>query len=148
MDCLFCRLVAGLEKSWIVYEDEHHIAFLTPFPNTPGFTVLATRDHLDSYILGLDGDRFTELLKAARSLAQLLDQKLGTRRTGLIIEGMGIDHAHVKLIPMHGIPEGKWKPMLSPVSEFTELYKGYLSSQDGPRMSDKKLDEIRTKITS
>ncbi len=148
MECIFCSIIAGSEKSWLVYEDENHAAFLTPFPNTPGFTVLVTKEHLDSNVLGLDEDRFAEMLKAARHLSAILNDKLGTKRTGLIIEGMGVDHAHVKLVPMHGIPEGDWKPMLSGDPKFSEKYEGYLTSHDGPRMSDEELDEIMKKITS
>ena len=148
MGCLFCQIIAGKEKAWVVYEDEHHVAFLTPFPNTPGFTVLVTREHLDSNVLGLEEDRFAEMMIAARKVAQQLDKKLGTRRTGIIIEGMGIDHAHVKLIPMHGIPDGEWKPVLSKDHVFYKTYEGYLTSHDGPRMSDEQLDEILKKITS
>lgn len=148
MDCLFCRIISGDEKSWKIYEDDNHIAFLTPFPNTPGFTVLVTKEHLDSNVLRFTEERFLEMMKAARKLAHHLDERLGTKRTGLIIEGMGINHAHVKLIPMHGIPEGEWKPILSNIPLFREIYNGYLASCDGPRMSDEDLDRIQSKIAS
>ncbi len=148
MHCLFCRIIEGSEKSWTVYEDKHHIAFLTPFPNTPGFAVLVTKEHLDSYVFGLDEDRYSEMLKSARTLGLKLDRCFGTKRTGLIIEGMGINHAHVKLIPMHGIPGGDWKPMLSADPEYNDRYEGFLTSKDGPRMSDERLDEIQRRITS
>jgi histidine triad (HIT) family protein len=145
-DCFFCRLIQGKEKRWMIYEDDRHIAFLTPFPNTPGFTVLATREHLSSYIPSLAEERFLELMSAARKLALTLDHKLGTKRTGIVMEGMGIDHAHVKLIPMHGIPDGEWKPILSHRDEFNEQYRGYLTTHDGPRMSDTELDRIQALI--
>ena len=145
-DCFFCRLIEGKEKRWIVYEDDHHVAFLTPFPNTPGFTVLATREHLSSYVPSLPEERFLALMSVARALALTLDRKLGTKRTGIVMEGMGIDHAHVKLIPMHGIPDGEWKPILSHRPEFNELYQGYLSTHDGPRMDDAELDRIQSLI--
>jgi histidine triad (HIT) family protein len=141
-DCLFCRIISGAEKAWKVYEDDLHVAFLTPFPNTPGFTVLVTREHLHSNVLNLEEDRYLEFMKTARILASYLNKKLGTKRTGLIIEGMGIDDAHIKLIPMHGIPEGDWQPMLSSLKEFTNQYNGYLSTHDGPRMNDEELDKI------
>lgn len=146
MDCLFCRIISGDEKSWQIYEDEHHIGFLTPFPNTPGFTVLVTKEHLDSNVLRFTEDRFIEMMKTARKLAHHLEERLGTKRTGLIIEGMGIDHAHVKLIPMHGIPEGEWKPLLSNSPLYNEIYEGYLTTHDGPRISDEELDRIQSKI--
>jgi histidine triad (HIT) family protein len=113
MDCVFCRILAGIEPSWKIFEDEHHVAFLTPFPNTVGFSVLITKEHLDSNVMRLDEPRYVELMKAARVLSHRLKEKLGAKRTGLIVEGMGVDHAHVKLIPMHGIPEGPWRPILS-----------------------------------
>ena len=146
MDCLFCRIISGDEKSWKVYEDDHHVAFLTPFPNTPGFTVLVTKEHLDSNVLGFTEERFLEMMKSARKLAHQLDKRLGTKRTGLVIEGMVINHAHVKLIPMHGIPEGEWNPMLSNNPAYNEIYEGYLTTHDGPRMSDEELDRIQSKI--
>jgi histidine triad (HIT) family protein len=145
-ECFFCRIFNGAEKSWIVYEDDRHVAFLTPFPNTPGFTVLATREHLSSYIPSLQETRFLELMSTARSLALTLDRKLGTKRTGIVMEGMGIDHAHVKLIPMHGIPDGEWKPILSHRDEFNNQYQGYLTTHDEPRMSDAELDRIQALI--
>ena len=148
MECLFCKIIAGKEKAWVVYEDDHHVAFLTPFPNTPGFTVLVTREHLDSNVLSMEGRRFGKFMDTARNLAQHLNNKLGTKRTGLIIEGMGIDHAHIKLIPMHGIPEGAWKPILSTQHPFYSNYDGYLTTHDGPRMSNQELDEILEKIVS
>ncbi|MFI5263973.1 MAG: HIT family protein [Candidatus Kapaibacterium sp.] len=148
MECLFCKIIAGKEKAWVVYEDEHHVAFLTPFPNTPGFTVLVTREHLGSYVSDMESERYTDFLKTAKTLAHHLDTKLGTKRTGFVIEGMGIDHAHIKLIPMHGIPEGDWKPILSREHTFRETYEGYLTTNDGPRMSDEELDEIQKKIAS
>jgi histidine triad (HIT) family protein len=148
MGCLFCDIISGKEKAWKVYEDEHHVAFLTPFPNTPGFTVLVTREHQMSDVLGLDEQRYIEFLKSARTLAQKLNQKLGTKRTGLIIEGMGIDHAHIKLIPMHGIPEGDWQPILSDKKEFSKQYGGFLTTHDGPRMKEEELTAIQSRIIS
>jgi diadenosine tetraphosphate (Ap4A) HIT family hydrolase len=147
-DCFFCRLIAGKEPSWKVYEDENHVAFLTPFPNTPGFTVLVTREHRPSYVMNLGTRRYAELMECARNLALHLDEKLGTKRTALIAEGMGIDHAHVKLIPMHGIPDGPWKPILSNNPAYSEIYQGMLTTGDGPRMADEELEKIQRKIVS
>jgi diadenosine tetraphosphate (Ap4A) HIT family hydrolase len=144
--CFFCRLVAGLEPSWKIWEDEEHLAFLTPFPNTPGFTVVAPKKHLGSYVFSLEDAEFTALLRAARKVGLILDRALGTRRTGLIAEGMGIDHAHVKLTPLHGIPEGPWKSVRSTVRTFYTRYEGYIASHDGPRMSDEELTALAERI--
>ncbi|HET9137599.1 MAG TPA: HIT family protein [Candidatus Kapabacteria bacterium] len=145
-DCIFCRIAAKQEPAWVVYEDESHIAFLTPFPNTPGFTVLAPKEHRSSDVLGLEEKEYLQMMKTAKKLAAILNEKLHTKRTGLIIEGMGVDHAHVKLVPMHGISVGDWKPILSGHSEFSNTYNGYLTTHDGPRMNDAELDAIKNKM--
>jgi len=145
-DCLFCKISEGKEKAWIVWEDDQHIAFLTPFPNTPGFTVLATKEHEISDIFNLTEDKYIPLLKAARSLSKTLQHAFNCQRVGMIMEGMGVNHAHVKLIPMHGISGGDWKPVNSANKVFTENYLGYLSSHDGPKWSEDKLDIIATQI--
>ena len=33
---IFDDIVSGKMKSWKIWEDEKFLAFLTPFPNTPG----------------------------------------------------------------------------------------------------------------
>ena len=141
-DCLFCKIIAGTVPGHIVWEDEAHIAFLTPFPNTPGFTVLVTREHQPSKVTALPLERYLKLMEAARTLATIIDERLGTKRTALVAEGMGIDHAHVKLIPLHGIPDGPWKPITSGTPDFHLSYRGYLTTNDGPRMPDETLRAV------
>lgn len=141
-DCLFCKILNGELPSRKIWEDDKHIAVLTPFPNTPGFTVLITKEHKDSYIFSLDDETYEGIFKAAKEVANLLDSKLNCKRTGLIFEGMGIHHAHVKLIPMHGIPDGDWQPILSNKKEFTEAYLGYISSHDGSLCSEEELNKV------
>ncbi len=85
---------------------------------------------------------------AAKSVAEVLKRGLEVKRVGLVIEGMGVDHAHVKLIPMHGIADGDWKPMLSGDPTFEEGYHGFLTTNDGPRMSGEELNRIQEKIKS
>ncbi len=45
-----------------VWEDIHHVAFLTPWPNTPGFTVLIPRKHLSNDIFSLQEDDYIGML--------------------------------------------------------------------------------------
>ena len=47
---LFAKLIRGEIPQWRVWEDSTHVAFLTPFPNSPGLTVLIPRRHLSSDI--------------------------------------------------------------------------------------------------
>lgn len=143
--CLFCEIANGADAR-VVWEDSEHLAFLTPFPNTEGFTVLIPRRHHPSYIMQMEPAAMLALFAAAREVALLLDRALGTRRTGIIAEGMGIDHAHLKLAPMHGIPEGEWRPIRSRVRSVYAEYPGYIASHDGPAARPERLDEVAARI--
>jgi histidine triad (HIT) family protein len=147
-DCLFCKIIRGEIPSWNVFESENYLAFLTPFPNTPGFTVVIPKEHLTSAIFSLMEGDYLALLSAARDVAHRLEQGLSCMRVAMIAEGMAIDHAHIKLIPLHGIPDGPWQPVLSNAPYFSEKYEGYLTTHDGPRMSDEELSKIQGAILS
>ena len=147
MDCIFCMIVKGDAPSHKVWEDEKHMAFLSIFPNTPGFTVVITKEHHPSYAFDLPEDVLKDLIIAAKKVGKLLDSKFETvGRTGLIFEGFGVDHIHAKLVPMHGTKSGEWKRRASKVNKYFETYEGYLSSHDHERGEDKKLAALAKKI--
>ena len=147
-DCLFCKIVKGEVPSWNIFESENYLPFLTPYPNTPGFTVVIPKKHLPSAVFSLSSGDYVDLLTTARDVAHIIECALGCKRVGLVAEGMGVDHAHIKLIPMHGIPDGPWQSILSHAPHFSEKYEGYLTTHDGPRMPDEELSKIQGKIIS
>lgn len=149
-ECLFCNISSKKEKSHIVWESDTHIAFLSIFPNTEGVTVVIPKEHYDSYIFDQTDDVMVHLMKAAKTVAKLLDKKLNVERTALILEGYGINHLHVKLYPLHGIKKNTpWKPLTSSTEkrkEYSNVYQGYISSHDCEREDDKKLSLLAEKI--
>ena len=145
-DCIFCKIVNKKLPSHIIYENKEYMSFLTPFPNTPGFSVVIPKAHHGSYGFSVEENVFLELMQVARKVGLLIDEKLGTKRTGLIMEGFGINHLHVKLFPMHGIPDGEWQAINSPDKTFYPKYTGMIASNDGPQMSEAELAKIAAKI--
>ncbi|XP_026989309.2 uncharacterized protein LOC113634498 [Tachysurus fulvidraco] len=144
---LFSRIVRGEEKQWRVWEDEGHIAFLTPFPNTPGITVVIPRKPLTSDILRLEDGDFTELVLATRKVARLLEEALGAWGVGVIFEGYEIDYAHAKLIPLVLSQGNATQSAVCSVPEFYDLYPGFVSSANGPSATSEQLKQIHDKIT-
>lgn len=147
-DCIFCKIVKGEAPSHKIWEDEKHLAFLSIFPNTKGFTVVITKEHYPSYAFDLPEDVLKDLILASRKVAKLLDEKLeDVGRTGMIFEGFGVDHVHAKLFPMHGTAEmEEWQNVKSNVDKYFEKYEGYISSHDYKRADDKELAELAKKI--
>ena len=147
MECIFCKIVKGEAPCHKLWEDEKHLAFLSIFPNTEGFSVVIPKKHYPSYVFDLSDSVLKELVIASKKVAKLLDTKLGdVGRTGMIFEGFGVDHVHTKLFPMHGTKMKEWKSIHSSVDKYFEKYEGYISSHDYKRADDKKLAELAKKI--
>ena len=143
-ECVFCMIVRGDAASHKVWEDHEHLAFLSIYPNTPGVTVVITKDHYGSYVAALPEKTSSALFKAACDVARLLDSQFDdVGRTGIVFEGFGVDHAHAKLFPMHGTGDvSTWKPIRSRVDKFFDRYEGYLSSHDYRKASDLELQRL------
>jgi histidine triad (HIT) family protein len=80
-----------------------HVAFLSIDPNTPGFSLVVPKEHHGSDILKMPDADLQAFILAAKKVAAILEsfyEDVG--RVGLIMEGTGIDHSHIKLVPMHG----------------------------------------------
>ena len=86
-----------------------------------------------------------DFLLACKKVTRLLDKNLGLSRTALVFEGMGVNHVHCKLYPLHGVGK-EWKEIWAAEKVFFEKYMGYISTQLGSRADDKKLAEIAQKI--
>ncbi|KAM4611328.1 uncharacterized protein ACJ7VT_012031 isoform 2-T2 [Polymixia lowei] len=146
---LFSRIVRGEEQHWRVWEDEGHVAFLTPFPNSPSLTVLVPRRPLTSDIFRLEKEDYEGLVLATQKVSKLLEEGLGALGVGLIFEGFEIDYAHAKLIPLLPPPSSGEEAVStnSPPAQFYPIYPGYVTSEDGPEASPESLKELHAKIT-
>lgn len=145
--CIFCKIIKGESPCHKIWEDDKHLAFLSIFPNTKGFSVVITKNHYPSYVFDLSENILCDLMLASKKVAKLLDSKLDdVGRTGMILEGFGIDHAHAKLFPMHGTKMKEWEPLKSNVDKYFEKYEGYISSHDYKRADDMELSKLGEKI--
>lgn len=142
---IFDKIVAGEMSARVVWEDDEHLAFLTPFPNTPGFTVLIPKKFEGDYAFSMDDEAYTKLMLATKKVASKLEKAFDTPRVAIIIEGTGVAYVHVKLIPLHGDLAGE-TDVWSKETEFSEVYKGWLTSAEGPKMDDERLDAIQNQI--
>ena len=142
---LFDKIVAGEIPSWKIWEDDHYLAFLTPFPNTPGFTVVIPKKNPGEYIFEVADSEIVGLMKASKKVAKLLEEALKVKRVALVFEGTGVPHLHAKLIPLHG-KLGAEINVWGTHQEFHPEYIGYLTTTEGPRMNDEKLDAMQEKI--
>lgn len=148
-NCIFCQIVAGAAPCHKIWESQDHLAFLSIFPNTEGFSVVIPKQHYDSYAFKQSDHVLTDLIIATKKVALLLDSYFDdVARCGMFFEGYGVDHLHSKLYPMHGTAgqtEGQ-KLESSKMREFFVTYPGYLCSNNSDRADDHQLAELAQKI--
>jgi diadenosine tetraphosphate (Ap4A) HIT family hydrolase len=143
---IFDEIIEGTIPAWKVWEDDNYLAFLTPFANTPGLTVVIPKKNPGDYVFAMDDHQIAGLMAAAKKVAHLLEKALDVRKVGLVFEGEGVAHVHAKLYPMHGELSPERLKALAHHQEFYPEYPGYISTVEGPRMSDSQLTEIQQNI--
>ena len=146
-DCIFCKIVKGEIPSAKVWENKSFLAILDICPNTKGMTLVLPKKHYSSDVFQMQGKEYRELLLAARTVARLLKKKLKVKRVALVMEGMGVNHAHLKLYPLYGL-SSKFTPMSSRQKVFFKKYPGYITTKLGPQKSMKELEKLAKKLRS
>jgi len=144
-DCIFCKIVKGEIPSVKIWEDKKHIAFLDIFPNTKGMTLIIPKKHFDSDATDMPDKEFSDLMMATKKVAKMLEKGLKIKRVAMVMEGLGVNHVHIKLYPIHGLEE-KFKETWAKKEIYFNRYEGYISTQLGPKKSPEELNKIAEEI--
>jgi histidine triad (HIT) family protein len=149
--CTFCEIAAGnFQTPGIFWEDGEFMAFLSIDPNTEGFSCVIPKEHYESDVMKMPDEVLQRFIIAAKQVAQILENYFeDVGRVGVIMEGTGIDHAHIKLVPMHGtehLKKGEWKQMLSGKEFWFETYEGWISSGSGPLADTEELKALAEEL--
>jgi len=109
-NCIFCKIVSGEIPAIKIWEDKKYLAFLDMNPIKPGHTLIIPKKHSE-YIFDLSDNEYTELMLKTKKIAKFLKEKLESKRIGVIVEGFGVPHTHVHLIPINNVNEINQKRM-------------------------------------
>lgn len=100
MQCLFCDIAKGSQQAYRVWENNDHLIFLDINPINPGHLLLIPKQHIDD-IFALSDPLYGELFRVAKGASNILREAINSKRVGLAIEGFGVAHAHVHLVPVN-----------------------------------------------
>lgn len=103
-DCVFCQIINKESSSKLLWENERFLAFLDQKPVNPGHTLLIPKTHIE-YLFDLEGGIYRELFEQVRLLEPALRAVTGAPKLGLALEGFGVPHVHLHLIPIFGVHE-------------------------------------------
>ncbi|MEU4834348.1 HIT family protein [Streptosporangium sp. NPDC023615] len=103
--CFVCAVVAGApgyDLEQIVFEDEHHVAFLDRYPTVPGKVLVAPRAHVEHVVRDLDEEGYLRLMRTVRRVALAVEAVVASERTYLLSLGsrQGNAHLHWHIAPL------------------------------------------------
>ncbi|HMT01168.1 MAG TPA: HIT domain-containing protein [Candidatus Absconditabacterales bacterium] len=145
---IFTRIAEGEIPAAKIREDEQFFAILDLFPTTRGMTLVIPKKQIPSDIFLMDDLFYSDYLLATKKVVEILKKGFGVSRVGAIIEGMEINHAHIKLYPLRGVGEER-KPMTGgPATLRFDIYPGYMQSGHGPQQNLSDLQSLADEIIS
>lgn len=109
-DCVFCRIIAGTEPAWVVYEDDHTIAFLDSMPIVPGHILVCPKEHAErlSQMTGEQENLNRALARVARLVEERItsDYNIGANQGARA--GQVVFHHHWHVIPRREGDHREW----------------------------------------
>jgi histidine triad (HIT) family protein len=100
MATIFTKIIEGDIPCHKVAETDDHIAFLDINPIAEGHTLVVPKKEID-YFFDLPDELMQSTMDFSRTIAQAIDEALNPLRTGVIVQGLEVPHAHVHLIPLY-----------------------------------------------
>jgi len=145
MDCIFCKIASGEFDSAKIWEDDDFLAVLDLNPNTKGMALVMPKNHFDSDVFLMPDKNYQELMATVKKVSEILRKGLNVNRVAMVAEGMGVNHAHIKLYPLYGI-EKEFEEIWAKEKVFFDNYPGYITTQLGPQADLKDLKKLAEKI--
>ena len=97
---IFTRIINGEIPCHKIYEDDSVLAFLEVHPINPGHTLVVPKKQID-HIWDLDDEDYQYLWKISKKIALHIKNTLKCPRVGVVVEGFGVPHCHIHLIPIY-----------------------------------------------
>lgn len=98
MSSIFTKIIEGEIKGYKIYEDDYVCAILDINPIQKGHTLVIPKQEVDQ-LFELDEKMFDQMMHRVRYLAQVLKAKTDCKRVCVFVEGYGVPHVHVHLVP-------------------------------------------------
>jgi histidine triad (HIT) family protein len=103
-DSIFTKIIKGEIPSHKVYEDARTFAFLDIHPKTPGHVLVVPKVQED-LLWQLSDDDYQAVMATSKKIARRIQEMLNPKRVGMMVEGVGVPHAHVHIFPFSSIEE-------------------------------------------
>lgn len=104
-ECKFCKIAAGREKSWKVYETDGAYAFLDINPVNEYHTLVIPKEHSVN-IQDVSIESLVEVMTVLKTVVDLYREKLGIKDVQIIScagepAQQDVFHLHFHIVPRH-----------------------------------------------
>lgn len=96
--CFICKNQIATED--IIYEDKDIIAFLDLYPPTKGYTLVATKKHIEE-VTELSKKEYLTLQEILFKISEAIKKSFNPKRICLLKSGDLVPHLHFHIIPMY-----------------------------------------------
>jgi len=100
MATIFTKIIEGEIPCHKVAETEYHIAFLDINPIAEGHTLVVPKKEVN-YFFDLPDELLQSTMALSKKIAHAIDEALNPLRTGIIVQGLEVPHAHLHLVPLY-----------------------------------------------
>ncbi len=97
---IFSRIIAGEIPCHKVAEDERFFCFLDIRPISKGHCLVVPKVEID-YVFDLEDTLLADMMRFAKRVAMAIDEATGCMRTGILVQGLEVPHAHLHLVPLY-----------------------------------------------
>lgn len=122
-NCIFCKIVNGEIPCYKVYEDDDVLVLLDAFPFLKGQSLVIPKKHVAPWLFDVDDENYCKLMKTAKKVCQATQKALSPFKTGLMVEGLEMDHVHIKIFPLTNEGYKDYPKILDPLPSKEEMIK-------------------------
>lgn len=109
-DSVFTKIIRGEIPCYKIHEDERTFAFMDNHPIQPGHVLLVSKNPAE-VVWDLPDEDYLAMMESTRKIANRLREVFPhKRRIGIMIEGLDVPHAHIKIFPIDTGKEFRGEP--------------------------------------
>lgn len=118
--CVFCDIVARRSSAWIVFEDQHTMAFLDIFPFTRGHLLVIPKRH-GARLTDIPFDEQMHLIRSLDDICRRVESRLSPHYNISLNTGANagqiVMHVHFHVIPRYGVGNPFHSASRAPLAE-------------------------------
>ena len=127
-DSIFTKIIRGEIPCHKIYEDDKTLALMDIHPAQPGHVLVIPKKQVES-LWDLDDEYYVALMSSVKKVGRRMRDVLRPKYLGISVEGIGVPHVHVHIIPFatqaefHHLADQAVEPDHEALAEMAEKLK-------------------------